>query len=284
MSTAPGDAAEGAGSPDGPDEDATGGGWLPDGREYAAVVAAGLVGAAAVVPYQSALVKLPEAGWQDLLVQNLVVVGLSVAVAAFVGLVLARRVGLTALPDAERVRSTPREYARAYGLAAGLGALAAVAVVALDALVFGPLVEDAVVDSPVGVTDAGLPARLLAGLYGGITEEILLRLGFVTLLLWAGWRAWGLVTEVDPDEPSPAAAWGAVFAAAVFFALGHIPATAAAFELTPAVMARALVLNGLGGVVFGWLYWRRDLVAAMAAHFAADVVLLVVAPLLVAAA
>lgn len=115
MSTAPGDAAEGAGSPDGPDE---GGGWLPDGREYAAVVAAGLVGAAAVVPYQSALVKLPEVGWQDLLVQNPVVVGLSVAVAAFVGLVLAWRVGLTALPDAERVRSTPREYARAYGLAA----------------------------------------------------------------------------------------------------------------------------------------------------------------------
>ncbi len=52
------------------------------------------------------------------------------------------------------------------------------------------------------------------------------------------------------------------------------------FRLSPAVVARALVLNGVGGVVFGWLYWRRGLLAAMVAHFSADVVLHVLAPLL----
>jgi hypothetical protein len=32
--------------------------------------------------------------------------------------------------------------------------------------------------------------------------------------------------------------------------------------------------------VFGWLYWRRGLEAAIVAHFAADLVLHVAAPLL----
>ena len=68
---------------------------------------------------------------------------------------------------------------------------------------------------------------------------------------------------------------------AVLFGLGHLPATAAMVPLTTLVVARALVLNGLAGVVFGWLYWRRDLLAAMVAHFSADIVLHVLAaPLL----
>jgi membrane protease YdiL (CAAX protease family) len=33
------------------------------------------------------------------------------------------------------------------------------------------------------------------------------------------------------------------------------------------------VLNSLAGLVFGWLYWRRGLKAAMVAHFSADLVL-----------
>ena len=64
--------------------------------------------------------------------------------------------------------------------------------------------------------------------------------------------------------------------AAGLFGLGHLPATAALLPLTPAVIARALILNGIPGVVFGWLFWRRGLEAAMVAHFAADLVLHVI--------
>jgi hypothetical protein len=35
---------------------------------------------------------------------------------------------------------------------------------------------------------------------------------------------------------------------------------------------------GVGGVVFGWLYWRKGLIAAMVAHFTADLVIEVLAP------
>ena len=50
--------------------------------------------------------------------------------------------------------------------------------------------------------------------------------------------------------------------------------------LTPLVIARTLVLNGLAGVVFGWLYWRRGLLAAMVAHFTFDLVVLAIVPAL----
>jgi membrane protease YdiL (CAAX protease family) len=38
--------------------------------------------------------------------------------------------------------------------------------------------------------------------------------------------------------------------------------------------------NGLAGVVFGWLYWRRGLLAAMVAHLTFDLVLHVIVPAL----
>jgi membrane protease YdiL (CAAX protease family) len=38
------------------------------------------------------------------------------------------------------------------------------------------------------------------------------------------------------------------------------------------------LLNGIGGVVFGWLYWKKGLESAMIAHFSADIVLHVLLP------
>jgi hypothetical protein len=43
--------------------------------------------------------------------------------------------------------------------------------------------------------------------------------------------------------------WTAVVAMALLFRAGHIPATATLLPLTPWVIARPLVLNGIGGVV-----------------------------------
>ena len=61
--------------------------------------------------------------------------------------------------------------------------------------------------------------------------------------------------------------------AAVLFGLGHLPATATFLPLTPLVITRAILLNGIGGMIFGWLYWKRGLEAAMVSHFSADIVL-----------
>jgi hypothetical protein len=54
--------------------------------------------------------------------------------------------------------------------------------------------------------------------------------------------------------------------AATLFGLAHIGNAPNA----PHPFFRAITLNGLAGIVFGWLYWKRGFEAAVLAHFAAD--------------
>lgn len=71
-----------------------------------------------------------------------------------------------------------------------------------------------------------------------------------------------------------------IFLAAVIFGLGHLPITASLTTITPIVVSRAIFLNGIGGIVFGWLFWKKGLEAAIIAHFTTDVFLLTLLPLL----
>jgi hypothetical protein len=41
-----------------------------------------------------------------------------------------------------------------------------------------------------------------------------------------------------------------------------------------------IIDNGVAGVIFGWLFRRLGLIAAMVAHFSADVVLHVIGPMI----
>ncbi len=117
---------------------------------------------------------------------------------------------------------------------------------------------------------------LLAAPYGGIVEELLMRLFLVSLFAWL----LGKVARTERVIDRRAIVWTSILLTAVLFGVGHLPATATFTDLTPLVIARAILLNGLGGVVFGWLYWRKGLPAAMVSHATADIVLHGVAPLL----
>ena len=74
--------------------------------------------------------------------------------------------------------------------------------------------------------------------------------------------------------------WAAIVVAALLFGAGHLPAASKIWGLEAIVVLRTLLLNGIAGVVFGWLYWKRGLEMAMLSHFSADIVLHVIAPLL----
>jgi membrane protease YdiL (CAAX protease family) len=116
---------------------------------------------------------------------------------------------------------------------------------------------------------------LLASFYGGITEEILLRLFMLSLLAWIGRFA----SRTPEGRPGVRVLWVANVLAAILFGLGHLPATAAAgLPLDVLVITRAVVLNGLAGIVFGWFYWTFGLEAAMLSHFTGDLVLHVITP------
>lgn len=197
------------------------------------------------------------------------------AIMIFGGLFFAGRVGLgTPILDAwtrgERVADRLRAL---LPLSIVLGVLGTLVVLGLEFFLFQPALARELANgaNPLNL-QTSQPAAwkgFLASFYGGIAEEIQLRLFLMSFLVWLG----RFVSRNSQGEPTSAVYWVANIVAAVLFGLGHLPATALVVPLTPLVIARAIVLNGLLGIIFGWLYWKRGLEAAITSHFSADIVL-----------
>lgn len=117
---------------------------------------------------------------------------------------------------------------------------------------------------------------LLGAFYGGIGEEILMRLGFLSLITFL----LNKIFKKKEGSLSNRFFWTANIIAALLFGLGHLPATAAITALTPMVIFRALLLNGIPGLAFGNFYRWYGLEAAMICHFSTDIVLHVLPKLL----
>jgi membrane protease YdiL (CAAX protease family) len=92
----------------------------------------------------------------------------------------------------------------------------------------------------------------------------------------------GKITQSEAPLSRSALVWSAIAITSIIFGLGHLPATSVITELTPLVVARAIVLNGIAGMVLGWLYWQRGLESAIIAHFTADLMILIVLPAILA--
>lgn len=100
---------------------------------------------------------------------------------------------------------------------------------------------------------------LLGVLYGGLTEEVIVRWGLLSLC------ALGLARLL----PRGAALWGAVGLAALAFALAHLPALAVTVgDLTPPMVLRTVLWNLLLGLLYGAALLRHGLEAAILAHAA----------------
>jgi hypothetical protein len=161
-----------------------------------------------------------------------------------------------------------------------VGVIGSIILIAIQDVVFGPLLARDL--ARLGVSKPATPnppawQALLGSLYGPFEEEIVLRLFVLTVLAWLGSRIW----KSGARRLSSAILWTANILASMLFGLSHLPATAAAgLPIDPIVVSRAVVLNGLLGVGFGWLNFRDGLESAMLAHFSADIILHVITPLL----
>ena len=111
-------------------------------------------------------------------------------------------------------------------------------------------------------------AGALASIYGGINEEVLLRLFLFTLIFFL----FNKLLKFDSRHRTYYL-WATNVVVALVFGLGHLPAAFKIMQPTSSEITRILLLNGIPGLVFGWLYWSRGLWAAMAAHFVADLVI-----------
>jgi len=205
------------------------------------------------------------------------------AIAISIGLFLANRIGL-GLPILEAKLAGESVAARIKAIllpSISLGVAGSILIIALDKFVFAPSLQAQLGSAANALNlQTAQPAAwkgLLASFYGGINEEILLRLFVLSLLAWLGkfinHTPEGPALSASKGHPTLAVLWTANILAAVLFGLGHLPATATLIALTPLVIVRAVVLNGLAGIVFGYLYWTRGLESAMLSHFSADLVL-----------
>ena len=100
-------------------------------------------------------------------------------------------------------------------------------------------------------------------LYGGVTEEIMMRLFLMSLLALLGWKLFFRREEQVPVKVLIAAN----IIAALAFAAGHLSGTAQMFgELTPMLLLRCFLLNGAAGLLFGRFYRKYGIQYAILAH------------------
>jgi hypothetical protein len=246
---------------------------------FAAFAALGLLGVLSMVPslgptlarlkaMPGAPLQRSDAVWTILLLAQ---PGVLVIAGALIGVLLAERVGLPSLL-LSALRGTPKPPVTAVSLliAVMAGVFAAVTILAIDIAV-----KSAVVPNFAALARAQMaagtvppaPAMAQALLYGGIAEEIMLRFGLMTLLVFFG--AW-----IAPAFYAERPAWiigAAIVISALLFGAGHLPAVAAFTPLTPGIVLRIVGLNAIGGLVYGWLYARYGLEHAMLAHMTTHV-------------
>ena len=137
----------------------------------------------------------------------------------------------------------------------GISAGGAIVFIGLYYLVFRRWIDpDSITKMESFRENLGLVSRLL---YGGMVEELLVRWGLMTLLVWL----FGLVI------PDRGAIWLGNITAATFFGLAHLPTNfAAGCRKSVAVITGTIGLNLWAGVVFGYLYATYGLSAAIVAH------------------
>ena len=238
-------------------------------RRFAVIALLGLIGVAALVP--GVLDSIDEIGLQNLpdfpvpvlTLLSIINPAFLVIAAAAVGALVAPRVGLGSLlaDRAGRVGDTGDEPAATdktpgIGVALLAGVAAGLLLMAAGTLAPFPAQLAAAPEAGAGFRDA-----LLNALYGGLGEEVIARWGLLTLLAWAFNR----FRNTGTIEASRM--WPAILVTALLFGIFQLPTTMGAAPLTAGLVGWTVALNGLTGVLYGWLYWRHSLEAAMVAHF-----------------
>ena len=238
-----------------------------------------LIAGIAVIFYEDEIGMLDSAlAMADITKDQIMIIGIAQsaiygAVAAFFGYILASKIGLL-----RSFRFTKKPTLTAVIA----GAICGILFFTLDGLLFAGQIPGVAADYAAysfSITTIG--AKVL---YGGIIEELLMRwflMSLVAFILWkisqlgkrssspSGERAAKVVSgsEVPADaavevcERALAPTWTIVVAnilVAMLFAAGHLPATIALFgSLTAIILVRCFVLNGMFGLVFGWLYQKH---------------------------
>jgi membrane protease YdiL (CAAX protease family) len=190
----------------------------------------------------------------------------------FVGLRLWAWSGLPGLLSAEAPAGLERVGRPALSL--GLGLVFGLLVLGVIRLAIEPTVPEA----GARISAAGAqPAwrRIVISYVAAVGEELVFRLLLLSAVTGLTMRLLGRTAQV----PDRAVAWGAIGLSALAFAAVHLPAWSGVTPLSHALALVVMLLNGMGGIVFGYVFVRHGIVAAMWAHGGADCAIQFIGPL-----
>lgn len=240
--------------------------------KFQRLFAAGLLGVISLIPEVTASTRrilrdTPELQNFPLavaVVLNLIQpVGL-LAFAVWLGLRCAPRVGITSLIADGSLRALWRHGRNFAPTGLVVGSAIALAQLGLDTLLKPYLGASWQAYTASARIDA---TGFLSGiLYGGVTEELLVRWGPMSAVAWA-------VLRVNPTSllGRKFAVWISIGVTALLFGVAHLPAVSGVATLTMPLALRTIALNALSGIVYGWLCWNRGLESAMITHASTNV-------------
>lgn len=239
--------------------------------EFCVLFAAALFGSLAIMPYSLRLLKGSgkplKMSISKLLLLSFVQNAVLFVLVISLGLLAARATGLGAPYVEALLAGTSKSQtltlmlavAVAFGLVAGIFLL-------LADLLFLPYWPE-----PLVLTARKTTAweNLSASFYGGINEELLMRLFGLSVLAYFLSFIW----HTSNGLPTAGVFWTVNIIMAIIFGIGHLPALKNLVgEISRPMLARTLLLNAPIGLLCGWLYWTYGIEAAIIAHFSADIV------------
>ena len=115
------------------------------------------------------------------------------------------------------------------------------------------------------------PAWYLRILYGGITEEIIVRWGWMTFIVF--------ILQFVIKNNTRLIVGIAILISSVLFGLAHLPIVIAYIgieNLTLTIFTYIVVSNTLAGIILGIVYYKSSIEAAMLSHILAHVFLILI--------
>lgn len=131
-------------------------------------------------------------------------------------------------------------------------------------VIFGFLMKNYLPESLFTSNEMSIFARFL---YGGIFEEILIRFGLMTLLVWIFYKIF--------KKKNIWIYGSAIIISSIIFGIGHLPVMKLlVWELSMIIIFYTIFGNFIPGLIFGYLYYKKWLEAAMIAHIVTHITLI----------
>jgi hypothetical protein len=241
--------------------------------EFNILLLAAILGSVAIIPYSLRLlkesknskrVKMPR--WM-LILLSIIQNGVLFAIAIGIGLVLAHQLGHGAplIAAISIGKSLNQIFITNLIIALELGIAGGSFLLVVD-LLFLPYFSKKLLDTALKTT---YWENLTASFYGGINEELFMRLFGLSVIAWILSKIWPTSADIATIDIF----WIANIIMAVIFALGHLPALKSTLgEITHVMLSRTIILNTPIGLLCGWIFWHSGIEAAIVTHFACDII------------